>query len=223
MRSAAALAAMTLGLLLGVTAFAQEPSLGDVARASKARAAASQQKVLTNADLTSKPGFYRMRSASYATIPPVRVSFLVPVSKNAPGEWADLYAYPVAPQQSVVFQLGPFLKSAEDFDCAEARVLGADLTKRFGLRNLEKLFQTKTEIDGMEARITNFSALSVAGPQRGVVVLIAAPAQIITASCIYPQASFDPADALCQNAIDSVSVEVPEHFRLWGGNGEWVQ
>jgi len=210
--------------LLEVGACAQELSLGDVARESKARAAASQQKILTNDDLGSKAGFFRMYDWSYLTIPQVRVSFLAPVSKEGPVYGSGLYVYPVAPQQNVVFVLGPYVKSeecSEDLDCAEAHVLGQELPKRFELRNVEKLFQTSTEIDGQTARITNFSAINIGGRQRGVLVLVVAPAQIVTASCIYPKASFDPADSLCRTAIGSVELNIPEHYRRWGGSGEW--
>ncbi len=203
---------------------AQERSLGDIARDSKARAAASRQKTLTNDDLGSKAGFFRMYDWSYLTIPQVRTSFLAPVSKDQPAYGSSLYVYPVAPQQNVLFALGPYVKCEEcggDLDCAEAHVLNQELTKRFGLRNIEKLFQTSTEIDGQTARIVNFSAINVWGRQRGMVVLVVAPAQIVTASCIYPQASFDPADSLCQTAIGSLEINIPEHYRRWGGNGEW--
>ncbi len=210
-----------LGFFLGASLLAQEKPLGDVARESKARATTSSQKVLTNDDLGSKSGFVLMRDASYATIPPVRVSFLVPTSKDSPN-WATLYVYPLGQQRNVVFLLGPYLKECEgDLDCAEANVLEQALPSRFGLRNVEKLFQTTTELEGQPARITNFSGTSIAGRQRGIVVLIEAPAQVVTASCIYSQASFDPADSLCQTVIGSIKVEIPEHYKRWGGNGEW--
>ncbi len=165
-----------------------------------------------------------MYNWSYLTIPQIRLSFLTPVSKDGPAYGSGQYAYAAAPGQVVHFLLGPYLKDdecGEDLDCAEAQMLGREFPTRFGLRNVEKLFQTSTEINGQTARITNFSAINIWGQQRGVLVLVAAPAQIVTASCIYPQASFDPGDSLCQTAIDSIQLDIPEHYKRWYGNGEW--
>lgn len=113
MKSAARVQCLVALVLLGAGVRAQEPSLGDVARESKARAEASHQKVLTNDDVVSKAGFFRMYSWSYLTIPQIRLSFLAPVSKDGPAYGSGQYAYAAAPGQNVHFLLGPYLKDDE--------------------------------------------------------------------------------------------------------------
>ena len=191
-----------------------QPSLGDLARKTRAEKSSKQhvsaKRVLN--DENAPTANWEKRTTSYwATIPASTLTVLIPIDHRPADHGVEV---PIG-NSSVYIAFGETVWS-ESFDEAAGEYLDMLLTRsRFSGSKLKLDGVEDTSVGGQQGALVHFNFSFRGIPHQGLALFVSAPLQVMSLGCMYRNIDWEKASPICEQMMNSAQVEIPTDYKAF--------